>query len=51
MKKPKVTIICKGCSKSFEVYPSMSPFRVYCSRECYKNDKGIGVKRIAKIIK
>lgn len=32
----RVSIVCKGCGKIFEVIPSKG-YQVYCTRECYMN--------------
>lgn len=36
IKKKKVTIICKQCGKSFDVFPSWA-VKVFCSRVCFGN--------------
>jgi hypothetical protein len=38
--KPKIYNSCKECNRQFEITSSMSPDRVYCSKECWLKNAG-----------
>lgn len=41
----KIIRVCPHCGKEFEDYERKKNNKVYCSRECYVEHKGIGVKK------
>lgn len=46
---PKVIKICPNCGNQFETYDGKKG-KTYCSNECYKEHKGIGVKKFASCV-